>query len=160
MSGGAPPSASGAIHATAIVVGECGILIRGPSGSGKSSLALAILRIADERGSHCRLIGDDRVVVEARSARALARCSDGIKGLVEWRGLGIVPAPCEPAAVIRLVVDLESAAGLPARLPDAGEIRVRIAGVELPRLAFAPSSGTVERAYATLDRLARMATGK
>ena len=44
-------SAEAGLHATAVVYGEHGVLILGPSGSGKSALALALL--AKARSADC-----------------------------------------------------------------------------------------------------------
>lgn len=49
------------VHGTAAVVGEAGVLIRGASGAGKSSLALALVDAAAARGLFARLVGDDRI---------------------------------------------------------------------------------------------------
>ena len=59
------------IHASAVLVGARAVLIRGPAGSGKSSLAFALIR-AGETGAlpFARLVGDDRVHVEAAHGRA------------------------------------------------------------------------------------------
>ena len=49
------------MHATAVIYGDYGVLILGPSGSGKSALALALLARARSAGLFAALIGDDRV---------------------------------------------------------------------------------------------------
>ena len=56
------------VHASAVLVGDRAVLIRGPSGSGKSALAYALIRAA-EIGGFARLVGDDRVHVEAANGR-------------------------------------------------------------------------------------------
>jgi HPr kinase/phosphorylase len=124
------------IHASAVLVGARAILIRGPSGSGKSRLALALLQAAD-RGAvrFARLVADDRAEVEAVNGRLLVRPAAALAGLVEVRGLGIRCLPYEPVALAGLVVDL----GGPGadRLPDPANQQAEIAGVALPRLAVA-----------------------
>ena len=55
------------IHATAIVYGEMGVLILGPSGSGKSALALALLARAHDAAAFGAIVGDDRVLGAAKS---------------------------------------------------------------------------------------------
>ena len=67
----ATPAGWTALHATAVVVGESGVLLRGPSGAGKSSLALALIWAARERAGFAALVADDRVF-----ARALRRSPD------------------------------------------------------------------------------------
>lgn len=84
------------IHASAVAREGSGVLLLGPSGSGKSDLALRLI----DRGFV--LVGDDRLVLdgdEARPAPALA-------GLLEVRGLGIVRMPHLERARIALTVDL------------------------------------------------------
>ena len=60
------------LHASAVVIGEAGILIRGPSGAGKSSLALALIGLARQQGRFARLIADDRTEIAVRAGRLLA----------------------------------------------------------------------------------------
>lgn len=122
------------IHATALIVGHRGILIRGPSGSGKSRLALSLLHSAGS--GFARLVGDDRIHLAAVNGRLLMRPATALAGLIELRGLGIVRLPFEPVAVAHLVVDL--AASDAARIPDPAAQSVEIAGVRLARLPVAP----------------------
>jgi HPr kinase/phosphorylase len=124
------------IHASAVLVGARAVLIRGPSGSGKSSLAFALLR-AGESGAlpFVRLVGDDRVHVEAAHGHVLVRPADVLRGLIEVRGLGIRRLPFEPVAVVGLVVDLDAADA--ARMPAPESAVAEVAGVRVPRLAVA-----------------------
>jgi HPr kinase/phosphorylase len=125
------------IHATALAIGEAGILIRGPSGSGKSRLALELLAEARRRGVFAGLIGDDRVGVAAQGGRLVARGHPAIAGHIESRGEGIIDVGHEPAAVIRLIVDLDGqSSAIAARLPQLNAERASIAGIDLPRLAL------------------------
>ena len=118
------------LHASCVVLGEAGVLIRGPSGSGKSQLAR---RLLSAYGGFARLVCDDRVRVEARHGRLVARAVPAIAGALEIRGLGLTPTPFEPAAVVRLVVD---ALTKPAeRLPTEADAAVDVCGVTLPRIA-------------------------
>ncbi len=93
------------IHASALAIGEHGILIRGPSGSGKTRLALALAAEAS-RDAFARLVADDRTLLSRHAGRIVARPHPAIAGLVERRGLGIVTVPSEPACRVSLVVDL------------------------------------------------------
>ncbi len=119
------------IHATCLVVGEAGILIRGASGAGKSSLALALIERATLQGTFAALVGDDRVRLSAVHGRVVARPHPAVAGRIEVRGHGIVAVDSVPACVLRLVVDLVSA--LP-RLPDTAEAEIAILGIALPAL--------------------------
>jgi serine kinase of HPr protein (carbohydrate metabolism regulator) len=147
---------SGSVHATALILGEAGVLIRGPSGSGKSGLALALLALAGRRGLFAALIGDDRVHIRVSGRRILASGTPNIRGLIERRGYGIVRAPIEPCAVIRLVVDLSLGGERNPRLPDEESLKASFGDIALPRLAFDAASAAVERAYAILEYLDRI----
>ena len=143
----------GSIHATALVIGEAGILIRGRSGRGKSALALALLDMAGERGLFARLIGDDRIHIEAHGHRTLASGAPGITGLIERRGIGLARVGAEPAAVVRLVVDLLPEGEALERLPEEAAGIAALGDARLPRLAFDATSRPNERAAAILAAL-------
>ena len=123
------------VHASAVLAGARAVLIRGPAGSGKSRLALAIIEAA-QTGllPFARLVGDDRVHLEPCHGRLLVRPAPALAGLIEVRGLGIRRMPHEPRAVVGLVVDL--AAQDAERMPACHD--ATIAGIALPRLAVAP----------------------
>src|SRR5438105_4157711 len=121
------------IHASAVLVGARAVLIRGPSGSGKSRLALALIDAARAGViPFARLVADDRAYVEAMNGRLLVRPAERLAGLIEVRGLGLRRLPFEPVAVVGLVVDLEAAA---ERMPPAPVRTCMIAGIAVPRLA-------------------------
>jgi HPr kinase/phosphorylase len=126
---------SATIHASAVLTGARAVLIRGPSGAGKSRLALDLIQ-AGRLGAlrFVRLVGDDRIYVQAAGGRLLVRPAESLAGLIEVRGLGILRLPYEPSATVGLVVDLGAEA---ERSPDATELQVDIEGVNLPRLAVA-----------------------
>lgn len=128
------PSAT--IHASAVLVGSRAVLIRGTSGSGKSRLAFALIEAATTGAlAFARLVGDDRVHVEATHGRLLVRPAATLAGLIEIRGLGIRRVPFEPVAAVGLVVDL--AADDAERLPGPESARAEVSGVVLPRLPIA-----------------------
>ncbi|MBV8663137.1 MAG: aldolase [Hyphomicrobiales bacterium] len=144
------------LHATAVVVGEQGLIVRGPSGAGKSALALAMLSLARERALFAALIGDDRVFLRASAERLLLRGAPGFEGLIERRFEGVVAVDHEASAVARLVVDLTGEdAAPPARMPEENERFTELLGVRLPRLTLAPSQGPLDRADTMLHILAR-----
>ncbi|MGZ3284309.1 MAG: HPr kinase/phosphorylase [Xanthobacteraceae bacterium] len=134
-------------HASAVLTGARAVLIRGPAGSGKSKLALALIDAA-QTGllTFARLVGDDRVHLESRHGRLLVRPAAPLAGLIEVRGLGIRRLDHEPVAVVGLVVDL--AAHDAGRLPGGAE--TVICGISLPRLAVAAGA---EACYPLLARL-------
>src|SRR5690349_3553448 len=92
------------VHATAVAIEGRALLLRGPSGSGKSDLAL---RLVD---GGARLIGDDRVRIERRGTVLWALTPPGIpealRYKIEMRGLGIAGLPGLAGAPLTLVADL------------------------------------------------------
>ncbi|GJD37664.1 MULTISPECIES: HPr kinase/phosphatase C-terminal domain-containing protein [Methylobacterium] len=127
-----PPASTLTVHATCLVLGEAGILIRGESGAGKSSLALALLDRARQEGGYGALVGDDRIGLTPHHGRVVARGHPALHGLIEIRGMGLVRAsPLADAAVIRLVVDL---VGTLPRLPDTPMDSVDVLGVAIRRI--------------------------
>ena len=144
------------IHASAVLVGSRAALIRGPSGSGKSRLALALIEAAG-RGElpFARLVADDRAEVEPGNGRLLVRPAPALAGLIEVRGLGIRQVPHEAVAVIGLVVDLDAADA--ARLPDTASQTCEIERITLPRLPVAAGRNALPLVLSylqTVDRLA------
>ena len=136
------------IHATAIAIGEAGVLIRGPSGAGKSVLALALIAQAQMAGGFARLVADDRTALGARGGRLLARPVQPLEGLIERRGLGLTPEPYQPAVVLRLVVDLSGTE--PVRMPEPEDLVERLAGIDLPRLTVMGRAGDERTVLAAL----------
>ena len=135
-------------HATCIVIGEAGVLIRGASGSGKSALARALMTMARRLSLNARLVGDDRVFLEAAAGRLLARPHAAISGRLEARGMGILTAPAEPACVVRLVADL--IAGQPDRLPDLINQTAALEGVSVPRLVLSQEGPQTDLIFTAL----------
>jgi HPr kinase/phosphorylase len=120
------------IHASAVAVGDHGILIRGETGSGKSSLALALI---DDPRLEARLVGDDRIVLSKTAAGIVAQPPGPTAGMIEIRGIGIMRMPYADAAQIALVVDLLPLESCP-RMPDEGERNAALLGRQVPRLAL------------------------
>jgi serine kinase of HPr protein (carbohydrate metabolism regulator) len=134
------------IHASAVLVGAKAALIRGPSGAGKSRLAWQLLQ---SPLLFTRLVGDDRVHVEAHNGHLLVRPSAALAGLIEVRGLGVRRVAHEPVAVVGVVVDL--AAEDAERLPDAPQLVID--GVKLPRLAVKAGPDALSMVQAFLGTL-------
>ena len=144
------------IHASAVLVGCRAVLIRGPSGSGKSRLALALLeagRTGTGTGSwalpFARLVADDRALVEAHNGRLLVRPAPSLAGLLEVRGLGIRQVPCEPVAVVGFVVDLDAPDA--ARMPEPANRTCEIERITLPRLPVAAGHNALPLVLAYLQ---------
>jgi HPr kinase/phosphorylase len=127
------------IHASAVLVGPHALLITGPPAAGKSRLAFALIESARAgQLPFARLVGDDRVHIEAAHGRLLVRPAAVLAGLIEVRGVGIRRLPYEPVALVGGVVEL--AAVDASRLPGPEAAETVIAGVRLPRLAVAADS--------------------
>jgi len=134
----APPNRPLRLHASAVVIGEAGILIRGESGSGKSSLALALIGQARTQGRFARLVADDRTEISPVNGRLVARPVAPLEGLIERRGLGLTPEPHLGAAIIRLVIDCGTE---PQRMPEPEALIETLAGITLPRLQLVGRTG-------------------
>jgi HPr kinase/phosphorylase len=110
------------LHAGCVAVGGRGLLILGPSGSGKSALALQLIALG------AGLVADDRTDVTRAADGLTARCPPALSGMIEARGLGILHAPVVSAAKLVLAVDLGVTET--ERLPPFRHVDVL--GVELP----------------------------
>lgn len=119
------------VHGTALLVGDRGILVIGPSGAGKTTLALALIDHFSARSRFSRLIGDDQLLVVARNERLVCHAPVTIAGLAEVPGIGPRPITAEQAAVVDLVLRLV-AEGSAARLQDVAT--ETIAGCAIPRV--------------------------
>jgi HPr kinase/phosphorylase len=131
------PMPETSVHASMIVVGESGILIRGRSGTGKSRLAQALIAEGSARGVFARLVADDRVRLLVVAGRVVARAPKAIAGMIEERGTGLLEVEHETAVVVRCLVDLDPP-DIPearhARMPDAEETRDELDGVSIARI--------------------------
>jgi HPr kinase/phosphorylase len=141
------------LHATAVIHREAGVLILGPSGSGKSALALALLARASAASAFGGLIGDDRIFVRQAQGRLIAWGAANMAGIIERRMAGLMRVRHEPAAVVRLAVELCERGRQWPRMPDDNDCLI-VAGVELPRLALDSSLGVCDQALAVEERLA------
>ena len=126
-----PQSAS--VHASAVLVGDCAVLIRGPSGAGKSRLAFDLI-LAGHAGQlpPAVLVGDDRVHLDTVDGQLWVRPTRELAGLIEIRGLGIRRCDFAIKAIVGIVVDL--AADDAERLPPPEALSIRLNGVLLPRI--------------------------
>jgi len=129
------------VHATCVLIGRHGVLIRGAPGAGKTALAGILVRETQRDGGFACLVADDRVALAARNGRLVARVPDATAGLMEIRGHGIARVDHEPAAVVRLVIDLVDPEAL-ERMPDAAEATTTIGGITIARQPAAGSGWT------------------
>jgi HPr kinase/phosphorylase len=125
-------------HGTAIAIGDAAALIVGPSGSGKSDLALRCLAIAPTQivPAPAQLVADDRVLIERRNDKLRIEAPPTILGKLEVRGSGILTVPCVRSAELVLVVELVAPEAV-ERLPDPPAQR-EVLGVRVPALRLAP----------------------
>ncbi|MEJ6008509.1 HPr kinase/phosphatase C-terminal domain-containing protein [Novosphingobium aquae] len=134
---------SGLHQFTAVSVKGRGLLIEGAPGSGKSSLALALI----DRGA--MLVGDDGVSLAALNGRLLAGPAPATEGLLEVRNVGLVPMPYVDSAAIALVIALDPEA---PRFIEAAEER-DVLGLRLPLVRLWPGNAVLAlRAELALER--------
>ena len=115
-------------QATCVAIGGRAVLIEGASGTGKSSLALALI----DRGAV--LVGDDGVLLKPRDGRLFALPHPNTRGLIEVRNLGLLHEPVCEEAPVALVLMLDPAAPRFVETPES----VERAGIAVPMLRLAP----------------------
>lgn len=138
------------VHGAAVAVAVdadgplAGALLLGPSGYGKSRLALALIETCPWRRT--ALIADDAVLISAQAGGVVARAPETIAGLIEIRGFG--PAAVRRVAAARLLAGFDLAAPA-SRFPDP-EMRPFGEGVALSVWPFRPGEGSAFRLRAAL----------
>ena len=119
------------IYATCLELNHKGILLIGPSGSGKSDLALRLIK-----EKQAILISDDRTNIEIVSGAIIASCPQTIQGLLEVRGIGIVKMPHKEQTKISLVIELTNNLEEIERLPQ--DETTTLLGVEIKKIRLYP----------------------
>ena len=109
-----------------------GVLLRGPSGSGKSDLALRLI------GEGARLVADDQTRLVRKGRALVATVPESLKSMMEVRGVGIVTlgrTQTLSSVPLRLLVDLADPQRI-ERMPEPAQETLE--GIDLPLLALAP----------------------
>jgi HPr kinase/phosphorylase len=123
------------LHASSVAFNGQAILLLGPSGSGKSDLALRLIAAGGQ------LVADDVALVEAQPGGGLqVHAPPQTAGLIEVRGLGILRLPFAADAHLRLLIRLASPGEPIDRLPHRREETLE--GVTLPMVTLAPFEGS------------------
>ena len=132
------------LHSSTVAKDDRAVLITGPSGSGKSDLALRLL----DRGFV--LVSDDQTIVRREGDRLLATAPPTIAGKLEVRGIGIVEVDRAGDTPLALVVELRSDI---ERLPDDSRERL-ILGIGVPLISVdAMTASAASKVALALDRL-------
>ena len=134
------------VHATAVAIEGEAILLRGPSGSGKSDLALRLI------DGGAQLVADDQTLLQRVEDRVLASAPADIAGLLEVRGVGIVRMEKTELTPLVLIADLVLSGDV-ERLPEP---RVEtILGLCVPVAALAPFEASAAAKLRLLRRALR-----
>lgn len=138
-----PRLSSENLHASTVALDGRAVLICGPSGSGKSDLALRLL----DRGF--TLVSDDRTIVRKDGGKLIASAPETIKGKLEVRGVGIVEMETVSDIPLAMVVELTSDI---ERLPDDDRERL-IMGTGIPLIRVdAMTASAPSKVAVALDR--------
>ncbi|MEP1443957.1 MAG: HPr kinase/phosphatase C-terminal domain-containing protein [Hyphomicrobiales bacterium] len=124
------------IHATLVQVYGQGVLLRGPSNSGKSSIALRLIDEAELARATGHLVADDQVIITSHDNHLVGEAPDNLFGQIEIRGVGIINIESRRNAAIDLVVDLVPHHDL-ERMPDENLNYETIAGIKVRRIHIA-----------------------
>lgn len=116
------------VHGTSVALDGGGVLLRGPSGSGKSDLALRLI------DGGAALVADDQTALSRKGEEILASAPPQIAGRMEVRGLGVIRLSAVSDIPVRIVVDIVPADEV-ERLPKPAE--TMLLGVALPVLRLA-----------------------
>ena len=126
------------LHGTAIALGDRSAVIRGPSGSGKSDLALRCLFLAKSStaGHKIELVADDQVVLKLQESKIYASAPLSLAGCLEVRGLGILKIPYRSFLPVYLIIQLTCHEKI-ERFPDPWLFETHL-GCSLPVLKLNP----------------------
>lgn len=135
------------VHASCVEIAGTGVLLRGPSGSGKSDLALRLI------DGGARLVADDRVDLTIEDAGLVASAPQALSGMIEVRGVGLAQLPSVARARIGMVIDLVDDDTV-ERLPEPAVCRLLGIDVRQIRLA-AHSASAAAKVRLAVDAVSR-----
>lgn len=138
------------LQATCVSLKGRGLIILGPPGCGKSSLALALM----DRGA--QLVGDDSLLVEPRDGWLWAMPHPNTRGLLEVRNLGLLPFPVQDGVAVSLAIRLDPAAPRHVERPQS----LDLCGLPLPLAVLSPEGSVLHlKAELALERWGLRRTG-
>jgi serine kinase of HPr protein (carbohydrate metabolism regulator) len=119
------------------MVGEMGVLLRGPSGSGKSDLALRLI----DQGA--LLVADDQVLLSREEDRIMARPPENLAGLLEVRGIGIATFPFRAPVAVGVAIELVEP-GAVERMPELETVDLLDKSIPLYRVSACEASAPIK----------------
>lgn len=122
-----PEDYSSRLHANCLILGNKGILLTGPSSSGKSALTLALIERAHWSKKTAFLVSDDYTELSNQDGRLCARPPKTLCGGIEIRGAGLYQMTFKNEVLVDFVVALGSDG---ERYPT--ENAVTYCGVKIP----------------------------
>jgi HPr kinase/phosphorylase len=131
------------VHATSIALNGKAVLIKGASGSGKSSAALELITLG------AKLIADDQTILSLTGEKVFLSAPSTLPIGIEVRGIGVVNAPICKRAELKLVVDMSKLEK--KRFPNYGDKKINILGYSFPLYFFQGIKNPAASIYALMQ---------
>lgn len=129
------------LHASCVALDGRGVLLAGPSGVGKSDVALRLIDGGAE------LVSDDQTELRLAGASVVASPPPALAGLIEVRSIGLMRLPSWSEAQIALYVELAGPEEKLERLPEPSSVELLGQKIRSIRLyGFAASTPALIRA--------------
>lgn len=133
------------LHATCVSVLGRGVLLTGPSGTGKSVLALELMAFG------AALVADDRTLLKRDGMHLTASAPSTIAGMIEARGVGLLRVDHLPSVQISLVIDMAQLEA--SRLPEPRKTTLLDIAVPCLHKVDAPYFPAAVQAYLSGSRI-------
>ena len=130
------------VHSSSVELDGKAVLIKGESGSGKSSLALKLIMLG------ANLIADDQTVIFMKRNNVFLRTPETLPRCLEIRRVGLINVPFCSEAELKLVVDLSKSET--ERLPNSKNTKINILGYSFPFYRFQGIMDPANSIYALL----------